>query len=324
MMYFQVLVGFVVLTGAAEVLVRGAVSLADRMGVSPLVIGMTVVAVGTSAPELVVSLDAALAGAPGLAVGNIVGSNIANVILILGVTCLVKPIVDGTAALKRDAAILMGGGLLFAGLCLRGELDLIAGIVLLVGFFTFLGVSYWRDSNDPEAAEEIIHEVEELEGKPKSLPVTLALVIAGLAGLAFGADILVDGGVAIAREFGISEEVIGLTVFAFGTSLPELAASVVAAMRGHSDIAIGNVVGSNLFNVLGVGGTAAVVVTLPVAPQILSFDLWVMLAASAFLLPVMVMGWRLTRAGAVIFLILYGAYIWAQAYGVEQLLGRTV
>lgn len=324
MMYFQVLVGFVVLTGAAEVLVRGAVNLADRMGISPLVIGMTVVAVGTSAPELVVSLDAALSGSPGLAVGNIVGSNIANVILILGVTCVVKPITDGTAALKRDAVMLMGGGLLFTALCLRGELDLVAGVVLLAGFFTFLGVSYWRDSHDPEAAEEIIHEVEELEGKPKALPVTLALVAIGLAGLAFGADILVDGGVAIARTFGISEEVIGLTVFAFGTSLPELAASVVAAVRGHSDLAIGNIVGSNLFNVLGVGGTAAVVVALPVAPQILNFDLWVMLATSALMLPLMVCGWRLTRAVAVLFLILYGAYIWAQAYGVEQLLGRFI
>ncbi len=320
MMYLQVVVGFAVLTGAAELLVRGAVTLAERLGVSLLVIGMTVVAVGTSAPELVVSIDAALSGAPGLAVGNIVGSNIANVLLILGVTCVLKPIIERPSSLKRDGVVLMGGSILFAALCAQGVLGLSAGLALLVAFFIFLGVSYWRESHDPEAAAEHIHEVEELGARPKSVPLAILLVLVGLAGLAWGADILVDGGVQIARAFGVSEEVIGLTLFAFGTSLPELAASVVAALRGHSDVAVGNVVGSNLFNILGVGGAAAVTVPLPVADQILNFDIWAMLITSAFLLPILVLGMRLTRPAAGFFLVLYGAYIWIQAAGVDNVL----
>lgn len=317
-MYIQVLAGFVILVGAAEILVRGAVSLADRFGVSPLVIGMTVVAVGTSAPELVVSLDAIYAGASGLAIGNIVGSNIANVLLILGATCLFKPIVEHPGSSPMDGWILMGGSILFMGLCLYGDLGVLAGSILLVAFFGFLAASYWRDSHDPEATEEAENEIGDLQGTPKPLYIALIMVVAGLLGLGFGADLLVDGGVEVARIFGVSEEVIGLTLFALGTSLPELAASLVAAFRGHPAVAIGNVIGSNLFNILGIGGVIGLVAVVPIPAQILSFDLWVMVISTAVLFPVLVMNCRVPRITGVCLLIGYVAYVSAQAYGVEN------
>ncbi len=320
-MYLQLIGGFVVLLVAAEAMVRGAVILAEKMGISPLVIGMTVVAFGTSAPELVVSLNAALAGAPGLAVGNIVGSNIANVWLILGAACIVMPILAKPDALMRDVLMLAGGSVLFVILAMQGTLGLIAGIILLVVFLAFILTSYMRSSTDPELQKETLEELEDLEkGIPKNTPIAILATLIGIVGLAWGADLLVDGGSAIARSFGVSEEVIGLTLFAFGTSLPELAASVVAAYRGHPDVAIGNVVGSNVFNMMLVGGAVAVAVGLPVPEQVIRFDLWVMLIATVMLLPILVGKMKLNRAYAGLFLILYFAYVGAQAYGVDKLL----
>ncbi|MBT6096187.1 MAG: calcium/sodium antiporter [Rhodospirillaceae bacterium] len=318
MMYLQVAIGLVVLVGGAELLVRGAVMLAERYGVSPMVIGMTVVAVGTSAPELVVSVRAALEGAPGLAVGNVVGSNIANVLLILGVAALIMPIKPSEAGLRRDGAMLVGGTLLFMALAARGELGTFAGILLLIGFFVFLAISYWRDKGgNGDAAESL----EEFEGWPKSALGSAIAVIVGLAGLIGGAEVLINGGVEIARSWGVSEEVIGLTLFAFGTSLPELAATVVAAWRGHAAVGLGNVLGSNLFNILGVAGTTALVAPLPISAQVISFDMWVMLASTLILVPVLAIGWRISRfTGGVLFAVYIG-YIWLQAHGVERVLG---
>ncbi len=318
LMYLQVLAGFIVLVGAAEILVRGAVSLADRFGISPLVIGMTVVAVGTSAPELVVSLDAIFADASGLAVGNIVGSNIANVLLILGATCFFKPIIDHPGSSPMDGWILIGGSILFLGLCLYGPLGITAGVILLIAFFGFLGASYWRNSHDPKAAKEAADEVIDLQGAPKPLFFAVIMVAVGLLGLGFGADLLVNGGVKIARTFGVSEEVIGLTLFALGTSLPELAASLVAAFRGHPAVAIGNVIGSNLFNILGIGGVMGLVAVVPIPEQILRFDIWVMFLATAVLLPVLVFNWRLPRTTGIALLVAYIGYVWIQAYGVDN------
>lgn len=320
-MYLQVVGGFIILVAAAEIMVRGAVILAEKIGVSPLVIGMTVVAFGTSAPELMVSLQAAVAGSTGLAIGNIVGSNIANVWLIMGASCLVTPILARPDAMKRDVILLMGGSLLFTGLCLQGVLGLIAGIVLLIVFAAFLGFSYFREKADPEAQKGHLEELEELEkGVPKNVPLALAATVLGIIGLAFGADMLVVGGSEIARSFGVSEEVIGLTLFAFGTSLPELAASLVAAYRGHPDVAVGNVVGSNIFNMMLVGGIVSIVKPIPVPDQVLNFDIWVMLVATVMLLPVL-LGWmKLDRKYAFLFFVLYLGYVATQAYGVERML----
>lgn len=321
MMYIQVLVGFVALIGGAEILVRGAVSLAGRMGISPMVIGMTVVAVGTSAPELVVSVNAALEGATGLAVGNVIGSNIANVLLVFGAACLLSPIVERPASMTRDAAGFSFGTLIFVALCLRGALDWQAGVILLAAFIAFIGISYWRGSSDPDLSADTVEEVEDLQGWPATNAGVALAVIGGLAGLAAGSEFLVQGGVEIARSFGVSEEVIGLTLLALGTSLPELAALVVASMKGHADVGFGNIVGSNLFNILGVAGTAALIAPLPIHEQILSFDLWVMLVSSALLMPVLLFGWRTGRMAGLLFAAAYVSYIWIQTVGVTQVVG---
>jgi cation:H+ antiporter len=319
-MYIQVAAGFIILVAGAEFLVRGAVNLADRLGIPPIVVGMTVVAIGTSAPELVVSLKATVAGASGLALGNLVGSNIANVLLILGATCVLKPIVDHPGSTAMDGYVLLGGSVIFVALCLTGELSLMAGLILLAAFFGFLGATYWRDTHDPEAAAELVEEVEDLRGEPKPLLLSFGFVVGGLLGLIYGADLLVEGGTEIARAFGVSEEVIGLTLFALGTSLPELAASLVAAFRGHPAVAIGNVIGSNMFNILGVGGVIASVATIPVADQIGRFDIWVMLVSTIVLLPILLWGWRVLRPFGVLLLVCYGGYVWIQAAGVEKVL----
>ncbi len=312
MMYLQFIGGVVVLLAAAEVFVRGAVTLSKVLNVPPLVIGMTVVAFGTSAPELGVTLDAAISGAPGLALGNVIGSNIANVLLILGISCLLSPI-TALAANRRDGIVLVGGSLLFALLVAQGQLGVWSGAVLLVAFLGFLGATYRLETKDESLAAGHIQEVEEIHPIKAPVWVTVLTVLAGLAGIVWGADLLVVACIEIAREFNISEEIIGLTVVAMGTSLPELAASGVAAYRGHSDIAVGNVVGSNLFNILGVIGLAAVVAPLPVKGNILSFDLWVMLGATVLVLPILAGRWRPGRLSGIFLLLLYGAYIAANA-----------
>ncbi len=322
MMYLMILAGFVFLLGGADVFVRGAVAIAGKLNVSPLVIGLTVVAFGTSAPELLVSLDAALAGSGSMALGNVIGSNIANLLLIVGAAALVKPIMVKPFALMRDSAMLIGGSLLFAGFCWYGEIGAWQGAVLLIALFIFLGSSYRREAagGDPGAADLHIQEIEEYKGLRGSAWVLWMTLLAGLAALVFGADLLVDGGVSVAREFGVAEEVIGLTVLAIGTSLPELAASVVAALRGHSDVAIGNVVGSNMFNVLAVVGVVSVVTPLNAPAQLLEFDLWVMLAVTIVMTPYLLGMWRLGRVASALFLSFYVAYIALQTYGVSGVL----
>lgn len=321
MMYVKVAIGFVLLLVAAEFMVRGAVAVAKKFGVSPLVIGMTIVAIGTSAPELVVGLQAGLAGSPGLALGNIVGSNIANVLLILGAAGLIAPVVSKHGSLLRDAVVLIGGSILFAFFCMQGEIGAVSGGILVVGLATFLYLSYKREHNEGGADAELhVEEVDEVGDLPDNTFLVWTALLGGMAGIILGADLLVDGGAKIARQFGVSEEVIGLTLVALGTSLPELAASVVAALRGHADVAIGNVVGSNLFNVLGIGGVVSMVTPLPVSNQIISFDLWVMLGATAIMLPILIWGWRLSKPAAALFLALYVGYIAMQAVGVERVL----
>ncbi len=322
-MYAQVIAGFVLLLGGAEVMVRGAVALAQRLGISTLVIGMTVVAFGTSAPELVVSLNAGLSGAPGLAIGNVVGSNIANILLILGISGLIAPIACQAGSLVRDGLVLLGGSLLFAGLALSGRIGLTGGIVLLIAFFGFIAYSAGQEIASKRSARdaEIEEEVEDL-AVPHNLLLSLVLLVVGFAGLLLGSEWLVDGGISIARNFGVSEAVIGLTIIAFGTSLPELAASAVATYRGHTDVALGNVVGSNLFNLLGVVGTVAVVTPLDIPGRVLDLDLWIMLAATLLLLPFMLSAKKyLGRIESGIFFLLYLAYIAALALGIDRLPG---
>ncbi len=318
----QIIGGFLLLLGGAEVMVRGAVALARRFGISALVIGMTVVAFGTSAPELLVSLNAALSGAPGLAVGNVVGSNIANSLLILGAAGLVTPIACASTGLRRDGLILLAGTLIFSALSFRGVVDVWSGAVLLIAFSYFLWNSYKREAaGEGAAAGGMAGEAGESGTAPANLLVAVLMFLAGLAALLVGSELVVRGGVAAARLFGVSEAVIGLTVVALGTSLPELAASVVAAYRGHTDVALGNVVGSNLFNVLGVIGVVAVITPVTVEARVLNFDLWIMIGATLLLLPFMVGGLRqIGRAPALAFLIMYIAYIGAIGLGIDRVI----
>jgi len=320
--YAQILGGFLLLLFAADYMVRGAVAIAKRLDIAPVVIGMTVVAFGTSAPELVVGLQSGLSGAPGLAIGNVVGSNTANVLLVLGAAALVAPIVPKQGSLVHDAVFLMGGSILFAFFCVQGEVGRIGGGILVFGLVVFIINAYRRETSSPDTPDGELHveEVEEVGNLPQSLPIEIIALVAGLAGILIGADQLVAGAIGVARDFGVSEEVIGLTVIAIGTSLPELAASVVAAYRGHADVAVGNVVGSNLFNILGIGGIVAMVTPLPVSGQMVSFDIWVMLLTTTLVLPLLLWQWRLLRPVGVVFLVVYAGYIAAQGYGVDRLL----
>ncbi|MGB0671503.1 MAG: calcium/sodium antiporter [Rhodospirillales bacterium] len=324
MMYAMLIGGFVVLLVGAEYMVRGAVSIADKLGVSKLIIGLTVVAFGTSAPEVVVSLQAALDGFPNLAIGNVVGSNIANVLLILGAASMIMAIRTAPHALTRDGSVMILVSLILCGLVVIGYIDRVAAIGLLVLFVAFLGYSFWSEQKGKDPHSEVSeHEAEEVEAIDGPAWKAWLAFLAGLAGILVGSDLLVKGGTEIARIFGVSEEVIGLTLIAFGTSLPELAASVVAAFRGHADVAIGNVVGSNIFNILLVLGVAGVAVPLPVPAQIASFDIWVMLGAAVVLAPfILGKGRAINRGVGVVFLAAYGVYIWAQAVGVETVLAK--
>jgi len=322
MVYLQILAGFVLLLGGAEFLVRGAVQVAAKAGLSAMLIGMTVVAFGTSAPEFVVSLNASLDGASGLALGNIIGSNIANILLILGVTALFAPIVVDAKAVIRDALMVMGSSVLFAWVCLTGTISSMAGgfmFLILLGYFV---MSYLRErKNHHSSADLHAREAEEVQDLEMSMSIAWLCLICGLAAVAYGADLLVTGGSDVARGFGVSEEVIGLTLIAFGTSLPELAASVMAALRGHTDVAIGNVIGSNLFNILCVGGGVSFIVPMTVPQQLQNYDLWVMIAATILLLVYLTLGKRLGRPDGLAFVAVYGLYITTQAVGVDKVLG---
>ena len=308
--------GLVILLFAGEATVRGAVGLARLLGVSPAMIGLTVVAFGTSAPELVVSIQASLDGAPDIAVGNVVGSNIANILLILGAGAMIAPLVCDPGMMRRDGTAMLVALLLLCSLGLSGTIYAWQGALMLVALVGYVVGSYYLDRRNGTAAAQLHErEAEETTGVPQAPVIVLLYVAAGLVGLVLGAKLLVDGAVGVARAAGVSESVIGLSLVAIGTSLPELAATVVAAWRRHTDVAIANVVGSNLFNVLLILGAASLVAPLPVAPDIVRVDLWVMLASGVVLLPILVKGWPIGRVEGVVLLALYAAYIASMAMG---------
>lgn len=243
--------GFIILTFGAEALVRGASAVALRLGIAPLIIGLTIVAFGTSAPELAVSVKSALAGNPGIALGNVVGSNIVNVGLILAITALIRPITVQSQMVKRDIPIMIAASVLVWFLLLDGDVSFIDGAILFSLLLSYLGFSYVSSKNNPEALD--------IDATPQKPLLSVLLIAVGIAMLVGGGILFVDGAVDLAKQFGISEVIIGLTIVAIGTSMPELVTSVMAALKGQSDIAIGNVVGSNIFNVLGILGATALI-----------------------------------------------------------------
>lgn len=300
--FLSLAAGLALLTLGAEFLVRGAVSFANRLGMPPLLIGLTVVGFGTSMPELLVSLQAALAGSPAIAVGNVVGSNIANILLILGVSAAISPIAARIANLKRDMMMMLLAAFLLLGLGYWGIVNFWLGIgmvVLLTGYLVWVTRTD-RRSMSTEEAEQVV----KLEGWKEAV-----YIIGGLGGLIFGASLLIDAATTIAREFGISEAVIGLTIVAVGTSLPELATSVVAAFRRHAEIALGNVIGSNIFNILGILGLTAVVIPVPVEASMASFDIPLMLAVTLALIALVLVAGRISRFAGLAMLAVYTGYV---------------
>lgn len=304
------ILGIAVLTAGGEALIRGALAAARRLGVSPLLSGLVIVGFGTSMPELVVSVDAALTGRPDIAVGNVVGSNIANIMLILGLSAVITPMAVKPLALRRDAVMVVVAGLLFLALVAGSALGRTDAAILLVVLGAYLVWAYWSERfRDAPSGEVHKAEAEELHSVPMSVGWTLLSIALGLLLLVGGSRILLTGAVGIAEHFGVSEAVIGLTLVAVGTSLPELSVSVIAAIRRHADVAIGNVLGSNIFNILGILGVSALLQPLPVHARILQFDQWVMLGASVLLLIFLYTGRRLSRLEGGVLLVGYIFYI---------------
>ena len=316
MMYVYTLVGFVLLFGGGEFLVRGAVAVSRRFGLSPLLVGMTVVAWCTSAPELVVSMGAALAGRSDIAVGNVVGSNIFNVLGVIGAAAVIAPIVVDRRGLRRDSAVMLAASAALVAISFTGVIGRIAGVVLFAGVIAYVAYSYRAEKRAPSSPEAILHEheAEEIEG-PQSAWAGLGYLAAGLAALVVGSQFLMNGATEIARLLGVSEAVIGLTLVAVGTSLPELATSVVAAVRRHSDVAVGNVVGSNIFNILGILGLTAMVRPIGVAEQIIRVDNLIMIGVAILLSVLLLVRGRVGRIAGAGFLALYVAYLVVQFSG---------
>jgi cation:H+ antiporter len=317
-------IGLALLLGGGEALVRGSVGVATRLGMSPLLIGLTLVGFGTSTPELVASVQAALIGAPGIAVGNVVGSNIANILLILGVAALIMPITTSEEAFRRDGTVLIAASLLLLAVVVSGTIGRMAGVIFLVLLAGYTIYTYRTERRTPDAGAQM-RAAEAAEFAPPKrmlLGVALMMALGGIAAVVFGAYLLVHSSIEIARSFGLSEAVIGLTLVAVGTSLPELATSVIAAIRRHGDVAFGNIIGSNIFNALGIAGTTAIVTPIAVPAEIIRLDIWVMMATAVLLVVFAISGWRISRKEAAVFLVAYGGYLLIQlSPAVRQALG---
>jgi cation:H+ antiporter len=304
------ILGIALLTAGGEALIRGSLAAAKRLGVSPLLSGLVIVGFGTSAPELVVSIDAAANGRPDIAIGNVVGSNIGNICLILGVCALITPLAVRPLALRRDAVTVVAASILFLVLVGGSALNRVDAAIFLLALLAYLSWAYLTEQSSFSSSAELHKaEAEELTRVPTSVLLTIAAVIFGLVLLIVGSHVLLKGAVGIAEHFGVSEAVIGLTLVAVGTSLPELSISVIAAIRRHVDVAVGNVLGSNIFNLLGILGISALLQPLPVHARILQFDQWVMLGAALVLMLFLYTGRRLSRVEGALLLSGYGVYI---------------
>jgi cation:H+ antiporter len=289
--------------------VRGALALAKRAGVSALLAGLVVVGFGTSAPELVVSLNAALAGKGDIALGNVIGSNIANILLVLGISALIMPLAVSVHCLRRDGVALLLATVVFMGCASVGGLSRLDGAILLLLLAAYLYWAYSTEKDDLDNPEVAAHLAEVNEVPLLPLPQTLLLTVGGLALLIVGADRFLLGAVGIAQTFGVPEAVIGLTLVAVGTSLPELAVSIIAAIKREADVAIGNIMGSGIFNLLCVLGVASVVQPLPFEGRFFAQDQWVLLATTTLFLVFLAFGLRLSRIKGAVLLVGYIAYM---------------
>ncbi len=315
--WLPLLGGLALLIVGGEFLVRGAVNVATRLGVSPLVIGLTLVGFGTSTPELVTSVQAALSGAPGIAYGNIVGSNIANILLIAGIAALLAPITVASSALKRDGLVMFAAAAAFAGLSVIMPMGRVVGVVFIIALGLYIWLAFRQERQAPASDHGAVYDkgLALQEADPALAPskadgpalgISVLTALAGLALVVFGGRYLVEGAVLLARGFGISETVIGLTIVAIGTSMPELVTSVVAGIKRQGDVAFGNIVGSNIYNILGIGGFTALTAPGVVPSEIVSFDNFVMLGVSAVMI---LFAWTSLRISRVEGLGLLGGYV---------------
>lgn len=305
-----VLAGLALLTLGGELLVRGAVNSARELGLSPLLIGLTIVGFGTSLPELVTSLFAAFRDAPGIAIGNVVGSNTANILLILGVSALIAPLAVRPQAFWREGSALAVSMIACTVVVLHGHLSQLTGVILVTLLVAYLVWAYVNERNS-RGAQATMHQHMAASAAPRRrrLGIGLGLTIIGISLTIVGARLLVEGAVDLARSWGASEAVIGLTVVAIGTSMPELVASAVAAFRGHPDVALGNVIGSSIYNVLGILGLTAIIHPIDVPAEIMRLDIWVLVAATVVALLFLRSGWRLRRWEGGVLLAAYVGYI---------------
>jgi len=309
---FYLLVGIGLLTAGGGILIRGSLGIANRAGISPLLSGLVIVGFGTSMPELFVSFDAALNGQPDIAIGNVVGSNIANVLLILGICAVIIPLAVSPLSLRRDALVVIAASLLFILLARDGTLTLFDAMILLTSLVSYLGWAYWTEGKKTAPSGQVhVVKVIEIQLLPRSIKWSTAEVIGGLVLLISGSQILLKGAVGIAGMLGISEAVIGLTVVAVGTSLPELTVSVIAALRKQADVAVGNILGSNIFNILGILGVSAILQPIEIKGRVVMFDQWVMLGISLLLFLFLFTGRKLGRIEGGLLLIGYFAYLGA-------------
>jgi len=299
--------GFILLGVSGEALLRGAVTTADRLKVPPLLIGLTVIAFGTSIPELTVSLNAARSGNPDIAVGNVVGSNIANILLVLGAMAVFRSFTIDAGTLNRDGRVMLGVSVLMVLMALNGVITqwMGFGLLAILAGFTFL---LYRRARQKADVDETAASVDEnlLEG---SLFLALLILTAGLAGVLWGSDLMVKGAVGVAQQVGISQAVIALSIVAIGTSLPELFISLFASLRGHASLAIGNIIGSNISNILLILGVVASTGPLNVSAEIANRDVWVMLGVAILGLVLMHSARRMSRMEGLFSLVLYALYL---------------
>tara|TARA_B100000809_G_scaffold166632_1_gene163897 strand:- start:8796 stop:9731 length:936 start_codon:yes stop_codon:yes gene_type:complete len=307
MEYVLLIGGLIILIIAGELLVRGAVGIAEKFNIPTLVIGLTIVSFGTSAPELFVSLKATLNGHAELAIANVIGSNIANIALVLGITTMILPITVKKSTVKVDWPIMMGASLLFFIFIFNNVIERYEGLILTIGIISFNFYLFWNANrkNKKEVEKVIVS-----NDKKKNIFLNTLLIILGSVGLAFGADWLVDGAKIIASNFGVSEHVIGVTIVAFGTSVPELITSVMAALKKETDISVGNLIGSNIFNILGVLGITALVKDIAVTDHVVNVDSLWMLAISFLIFPIMMIGYKVNRLRGFLLFTFYCVYIY--------------
>lgn len=309
MEYVQLLGGLIVLIVAGEFLVRGAVGFALKFKVSPLVIGMTIVSFGTSAPELLVSIRAALAGYPELALGNVLGSNIANIALVLGISTMIFPIAIKRTTKVLDWPIMMLATVVFYLFALNSNMDWWEGVIYVVGLIIFNVYLFWKSIKENRLIKQ--EEETEIEGVSSDQKVTKSIlyVVAGAIGLAFGAIWLTDGAVVIATNFGVTERVIGVTILAFGTSVPELITSIMAALKKETDISVGNLIGSNIFNLMAVLGITSIIKEIPINLESMSTDIYWVFGISLLLFPLMLKN-KISRLSGFILFASYCTYIY--------------